>query len=634
MGKSNRIRINRANEKMKAPETKQKKQVPSWVLSLITIVCALALVLGVVAGLMTSNGVFVRMRTAAKTDNYRVSGTMMSYFFWTTFDNFVSENESYMEYYSLNVDENATRAAQAEALRSQNFGAKLADGTESMDSVMLGSFTGTWFDYIAAEAKANVQEILVYCEEADRRNLELTETDKTQINTNLSNIEMIAQIYGYTTSSYLSASYGDGVNTSDARKAMELDYLSARCKETIKKEYIAAILDTEITDRYNSDKKTYDMIDYSYYDFSVKYTDAAKIALGADYTSTELKADETGEKKVLAQYKMMIAEAKANATTLAAITEEEAFEAFVMDYICNKYFETVYGEAEFAADDKETMATAKDSVKAEILKLIKEEIKAGQSETTETEYKDGKIFGATVSEACAKVLQEVKHDVFDDVYADTLAYFRSKIGYVKDDEFSEWAFAGDKTAGMTKTKLTGDGSKEEIADTTDPANLDKSFSAKAYLLTKAPYADSDKTRDVAYMVFSSEDVAKKAIAALAGTTPMTYEAFEQAFNGLADKGETDIVTKVENYTKGTIGSSAFDNWFFDEKREAGTYTDKPQTLESGGYGVFFYMGEGDEQWIVDIRDEIAEERMEAGFKTLATTFPVTFKDKAIAKIGK
>lgn len=633
MGKSNRIRINRANEKMKAPATKQKKQIPSWVLSVITLICALALVLGVAAGLMSSNGVFIRMRTGAKSDHFRVSGTMMSYYFWTTFDNFMSENDAYMDYLSLTVNENTDRETQAAALRAQTFGSALADGSESWDKMLFGEFAGTWFDYIANETKENVREILVYCEEAKRRELTLTPSEEKEIESSISSIDMIAQIYGHTTDSYLAASYGEGVNASDVRKAMELDFLSARCKSEVKKEYLAAVTTTEISDRYNGDTKTYNMIDYSYYDFSVKYTDAAKIALKSDYTSEELKKDETGEKTVLAKYKEMIAEAKKNAETLASITDKEAFEDFVLDYLCKKYFDLVYAEAEFAADDKTTMEKVKDAVKTEMLRQIKEEIKADKTEPDPATYADGKIFGVAVSEACSKVLQEIKHDVFDDVYADTLAYFRTKIGYVKDNEFSEWAFAGDKAAGQTKTYLTGDGSKGEIAADTDPANLDKSFSAKAYLLTKAPYADSEKTRNVAYMVFSSEDVAKAAITALAGKT-LTYEAFEQVFNELANKAETDLVAKIENYSKGTIGSTVFDNWFFDEKLAAGTYSDTPVKLENGSFGVFFYMSEGDEQWIVDIRTEIAEERMTAGYDALAVNFPVTFKDKTIAKIGK
>ena len=568
-----------------------------------------------------------------QSDHYGLSQTILSYYFWSTVDNFLSEYAAYMDYLSLKVDRSSSREDQAKALRSQAFGGPLADGSESFDPFLFGQFSGTWFDYFTEKTKDNVREILVYCEEANRRQLSLPSDQKEAIESALESIEMIAPIYGYTTAQYLSRYYGTGMSLSDLRKAMELASLSGYCQTIMKQEYLAAISDAEIHSRYEANKKDYDSIDYSYYDFSVSYTDAAKLVLGVDYTSEELKKDEAGEKKVLAKYKEMIAEAKKNAETLAAITDKEAFEDFVLDYLCNKYFDLVYAEAAFAADDKTTMTEVKDAVKTEMLRQIKEEIKADKTEPDPATYADGKIFGVAVSEACSKVLQEIKHAVFDDIYADTLAYFRHDFGYVQDSEFSEWAFAGDKVAGQTVSYMNGDGSTGVLPPTTvNPDFLDKSFSVKVYMLTKTPDVNRTKVRNVAYMVFSSEDVAKAAIAALAGKT-LTYEVFEQVFHNLPNKSATDTVAKIENYYKGLFGNDSFDAWLFDETTVVGSYSQTPQMLGNTTFFVGFYLSEGEEQWIVDLCDEIAEERMTAGYQALLSNTAVTFDANAFSKIG-
>ena len=61
MGKSNRIRAKQANEKaaVKALGTKKKSQgMPSWLMTLITLVITFAFLFSIVFSLLTANGVF------------------------------------------------------------------------------------------------------------------------------------------------------------------------------------------------------------------------------------------------------------------------------------------------------------------------------------------------------------------------------------------------------------------------------------------------------------------------------------------------------------------------------------------------------------------------------------------------
>ena len=104
MGKSNRIRNAKASATIAGIKTPAKKQgMPSWALNLITILIAAVILFSVAFSLLTANGVFTRMQTAVKSDNFRVNANMMTYYFKTQYSSFVSENSSYLSYYGLDT---------------------------------------------------------------------------------------------------------------------------------------------------------------------------------------------------------------------------------------------------------------------------------------------------------------------------------------------------------------------------------------------------------------------------------------------------------------------------------------------------------------------------------------------------
>ena len=80
MGKSNRIRNNRASETLfgGAAAPKQKKEMPSWALNALPITFAVLLVVAVALLFMSSFGVFGRMQTAMKSENFRVTQNMIN----------------------------------------------------------------------------------------------------------------------------------------------------------------------------------------------------------------------------------------------------------------------------------------------------------------------------------------------------------------------------------------------------------------------------------------------------------------------------------------------------------------------------------------------------------------------------
>jgi len=81
MGKSNRIKTDKANETLSAPANKRKnasKGMPTWLGTTIVIAVLAALLLTTVFFVLDGRGTFKRMRVILATENYEVTVPMMS----------------------------------------------------------------------------------------------------------------------------------------------------------------------------------------------------------------------------------------------------------------------------------------------------------------------------------------------------------------------------------------------------------------------------------------------------------------------------------------------------------------------------------------------------------------------------
>ena len=81
MGKGNRARIQRAQNKLDNPQQHvEKKQAPKWVGTAIILFIVVVLALSLTLSALYDSGAMMRGSAAVKTENYTVSGTMLSYF--------------------------------------------------------------------------------------------------------------------------------------------------------------------------------------------------------------------------------------------------------------------------------------------------------------------------------------------------------------------------------------------------------------------------------------------------------------------------------------------------------------------------------------------------------------------------
>ncbi|MBQ8345855.1 MAG: hypothetical protein IJY42_06305 [Clostridia bacterium] len=616
MGKSNRIRINRANTKMSAPVAKKSQGIPGWALTLITILVAVAVVMGVAAGIMSNNGTFTRLSTYAKTEHHRVSGTMAAYFFYTTYSEFTSDLEE--------EDMTAMGLSTGTSLKSQTY-----KGDEE--------FEGTWFDYFAQKTKEALTKTLVYCEKATENGLTLDEDDEKTIEQSFSTLDLYASIYQYSRADMIRMQYGAGVNESDVRKAMRLQALANKYIE-FATEKLNAELDAnaqQITDRYEANRKDYDVIDYLYYNYTVSLEDVIAEVLGtSEYTDAQVEERKTD---ILNAYMAKIAEAKSKAETL--ITADEAtFKETVVNDLITKYYAAALLEAEIDEADVPTDTAVVDAIKEGIVAQIRADILDGKATSTLTATVEGegdakthKLFDKVVAEAYATAMSKLYTTVYEDVYADSLIYFRKEVGYVEKDTFSEWVFSADRTE-KTHTIFTGD--KDVTAESTI-SSLTKSYSARGYLVTAEPYKLTNLTKDVAYMTFTTKEEAQLAADALkAHSGAMTYDVFASVYESVAVDKTTSYCEKVTDFAKGDMNSDTFDEWVYADERKAGDFTTEPLVLTEGSaYALLFVEADGYEEWYVDVRADITSERMESDLTTFKTQVAITWNDKVLGKLA-
>ena len=629
MGKSNRIRNNRASDTLfgGAAAPKQKKEMPSWALNALPITFAVLLVVAVALLFMSSFGVFGRMQTAMKSENFRVTQNMMNYYFQSQYSSFVNENKAYLSYYGLDT------------------GKSLKDQTYSTDA---DGNVVTWFDTMMDSTVEQVKEILVYCEEAEARGITLDEEDMKAIEDELYMYDIYGQLYGTDKNAYISMMYGKGMRESDIKKALELSALASKCSSLIGDEILEGITDEHIIKEYETNTDEYDQVDYIYYTFDVAFTDA-KNALASTATDAEK----------IAKYKEMIEEAKARAEEWAAIKDEAVLKDTILKYVGETVFEDTYKdfmEKEKVAEDKMviTAEILKEKLVAAVFNAIKEdaefviesveakgdeEAKTGIMNTT----KDGEttkyfVFETEVDKTFYDAFKKYAGELFDDVETEYDACFVEGAKFSDTNDALEWAFEDGRVVGDTKTFDKGDGAGTNAVS--DKVSELKSFSITVYRLTKTQHKDETVSKNVGIMIFSSKTDAEKAAEKLAALGEITKEKFEEIcteFNGQ--------YTDYENYTKGSFGVAAFDTWLYGDDIKVGAFTAKDKvitltstsssssTTTSSSYAVAWYYGDGDMQWEITVKTALFNDGYEASDKALKDKHTVSEPDmKVINKI--
>ena len=327
-----------------AVRTKRQPQKKDRSTLIMILIMAAIIVLSVALILLQFSGAQKRSITVVSSENYEVTGTMMSYYENLAYSNLLSQ------YYNLYY----TYYFSGDAQSAYNY------ALQTMSQYTLDDF----FDSALATAK----EVLVLCEAAHAAGVTLDETNYAEID------EAIASIDGEFT-----ANFGAGVKEKDVRAAMELQSLAAKYVEIYTEETTDAITEEEIN-KYIEDNK------------DLFFTaDALKYAITFNASDYSEDSDAFEADKALADLYL---------DKLAAADSEEAFRTVLVEYIVERDFaDTVLSKVlKELIPEGDALNTHKEAMLADLIKvLIKGE------ELPEVVYETG-----TLEEALTKVFEALK----------------------------------------------------------------------------------------------------------------------------------------------------------------------------------------------------------------------------------
>ncbi len=563
MGKGNRSRQDRAFETVQNIQEETPKNT-KLITTIATIAVSLLLVGCLLLSVIVNTGIVLRTQTAAKTDNYNVSGTIMSYLIYSQAQQMVALYQQYGIEYTI-----------AEVLNDS-------------------------FDSISASTLEQVKQMLVLCEYAKANGIELSAEDEEAIDTYMASIDEAAASNFYSTASYIKLMYGNGVNASDIRKSLELNYLSNAAYKALEAKLEAEITEESVNKYVEENVDLFYMVDYLSYTYTAELLPA-----GAEATEEE-NAAYTADKAAMA----------ALAEKLAAVKTADEFKALAADHIvntvCSESFDTLYAKEALAeALAAEVVAADKENVLSLVLKSLtsEEEVKYEKADDTAYQNALSEIFDTLCDEAAKAYDAIVKEDITHyDPEAETVS------------DIDKWLFDEAK-AGDTKT-VTTEG--------------DKKSTYVVYFLENESHLDESKTRDVAHILVqfaatNPTDEQKATAKAEAQKILDEYLAGEQskdAFVKLGEQKTADSNVVYEGVKEGDMVEE-FENWLFDEARTVGE-TGIVETQY--GYHIMYFIGDGKLAWENTAHNGVLNDLFTDWVEANATTYNYSAKESVVNSI--
>lgn len=579
MGKGNRVRLNKAQQAAENQSVfnakKQKKQAPAWVSTLV-VVLVIALLLACVALTVVSDGGYtLRWTTIAESENYTVTGTMLSYFFYQNYSSFLNQYGSVASYLGLNTN------------------LSLKDQTS-----MYGEEEGTtWFEYFMEPAVEQVKTMLVYCEEANKRGIVLDDEDYALIDEALEALREQAAEYGYTENGFISTMYGVGVKKSDVRAALELSQLATKCQTQVTEDITAAISDEQMTVYYNENAGQFMSAGVLSHTFSATEGDDAA-------------AYETAKK-----------DAKADADKLAAVKTAEDFKKFVLEYEAENSYDSIYDEQSEDIDpallpDEAALETRRQEIiKAAVANALEDK----GAEETKSEDKVEVMFS------------EIAVELTEELVATANGLLNDSFQWTDDEEDKAGLWISDEARNAFDATVIENEGKSD-ADDEDSKSY---YTATVYMVTEPMHRDETLSRNVGHILFTSttyetsakaEAKAEEVLAQFKAGT-VSREAFEE----LAKEYTEDSGVFYDKVIPGQMVVE-FEDWLFDAERKEG---DTGVVSTQYGYHIMYYLGENADMpaWKVAVQATMVNEQMEEWFTQCEEAVGITFNEDKVNKIN-
>ncbi len=286
-------------------EAQEKKKLKAYT---TTFWIVLALCVCIVVGTVVSNpikNVVYSNADAVTIGNHTLSAVQLNYFYIDAVNNYVSQYQNYISY--------------------------IMNTSKPLDEQVADKETGaTWADTFLDSAFESIKSTYGIYDIAMEKGHKLSEEEQKSIDTVFANLELYAQVYGYSSvDAYLRAVYGNGAT---AESYKEYYTVSA-----IADSYYTAYSDSleyeaDALRAYEKDK----MYEYNSYTFASYYVNAAKFREGGTKNDKGEIVYTEEEKKAAIEK----AEAAANALAKGEYKDLEAFNKAISEMEINKDVES------------------------------------------------------------------------------------------------------------------------------------------------------------------------------------------------------------------------------------------------------------------------------------------------------
>ena len=183
--------------------------------ALIALIVCIAILVGFVLSIGASTGFFIRIQTAASSANFKINGSMASYFTHYYYENWAQSDTGklYIQY-------------------------KIFDSSKPWDQqTLLSDSTKTYADYFAEGGMALAERYVKLCEAAKKAGKydELEEKAKTEVDNYVdSYLQLYAYFGGFTNATgqpdidaYVKSAYGESVSTKDVKDCLVLEHIAS-----------------------------------------------------------------------------------------------------------------------------------------------------------------------------------------------------------------------------------------------------------------------------------------------------------------------------------------------------------------------------------------------------------------------
>lgn len=558
------------------------------------IVVALLFVCCIILTVIVDTGVTDRSKIVMSTDNYKVNGSMLKYFYNTQLNSFYSSYASYMEL---------------------DFSKSLKDQLCSMTE----DANDTWYDYFMDITTSQLEQYLVYCEAAKEAGVKLEDEDIENIDEAIASIETTANSSGYSLAGYITMAYGSGVKEKDVRECLELVQLYAKYGEIKYDGFKDSATDDDVNKQVEDYITKYLVADY----LSFTWTATNKELKEADYETTE--AYEAAKKEADDKYEKLKAKYDGYAETLKAKTTYEEFKEALEKIIYDEEYESLK-DSDYTEKLEEYKDEHKDATDAEaeeaVLKEIEEEAKEAVEDAMESALTEAGSYNITSDLGKWIFGTEVKDKVQDE-----------------DDEDE------DKSDDSSKDEEPVAAAKEGEIFTNATSKEDEEESGKytitvAYLI-KAAGRDETPTKNVGHILFDADDddedemKAAKEEAEKILNEYLAGDKTKDAFEKLGEKYTADSSVFYDGVKEGDMEDS-FNDWLFSLGDYDGVVRNVGDTglvETSYGWHIMYYNGDGHAYWYESAKADFISSEMEDWYEAKTEQFKVTVNEKAIEKVS-